>query len=93
MLIHGVGRSDLNRGATSLEPRLLDFYRPAQERCAKQVFDMAGIGPSEIDAVQVYDSFSCHIPFALDQLPNDTTAGTRARIIEVMGGAPVRERW
>jgi 8-oxo-dGTP pyrophosphatase MutT (NUDIX family) len=31
--------------------------------------------------------------FALDELPNDTTAGTRARIIEVMGGAPVSERW
>ena len=31
--------------------------------------------------------------FTLDELPNDTTAGTRARIIEVMGGAPVSERW
>ena len=31
--------------------------------------------------------------FKLDELPNDTTAGTRARIIEVMGGAPVSERW
>ena len=31
--------------------------------------------------------------FALDELPNDTTASTRARIIEVLGGAPVSERW
>jgi 8-oxo-dGTP pyrophosphatase MutT (NUDIX family) len=31
--------------------------------------------------------------FKLDELPNDTTAATRARIIEVMGGAPVTERW
>ena len=31
--------------------------------------------------------------FALDQLPNDTTSATRARIIEVMGGAPTTERW
>jgi 8-oxo-dGTP pyrophosphatase MutT (NUDIX family) len=31
--------------------------------------------------------------FKLDELPNDTTAGTRARIIEVTGGAPVPERW
>ena len=31
--------------------------------------------------------------FAVDALPNDTTAATRARIIEVIGGAPVRERW
>jgi 8-oxo-dGTP pyrophosphatase MutT (NUDIX family) len=31
--------------------------------------------------------------FGLDDLPNDTTAATRARIIEVMGGVPVTERW
>ena len=31
--------------------------------------------------------------FGLDELPNDTTAATRARIIEVMGGAPATERW
>ena len=31
--------------------------------------------------------------FKLDELPDDTTAATRARIIEVMGGAPVPERW
>jgi len=65
-VIHGVGRYDMNRGATSLEPRLLDFYRPAEERCAEQVFNMAGVGPKDIDAVQIYDSFSCHIPLALE---------------------------
>jgi 8-oxo-dGTP pyrophosphatase MutT (NUDIX family) len=31
--------------------------------------------------------------FAVDRLPNDTTAGTRARIIEVLGGAPMSARW
>jgi ADP-ribose pyrophosphatase YjhB (NUDIX family) len=31
--------------------------------------------------------------FGLDELPNDTTAATRARIVEVVGGAPVTERW
>jgi 8-oxo-dGTP pyrophosphatase MutT (NUDIX family) len=31
--------------------------------------------------------------FALDELPNDTTAATRQRIVEVVGGAPVSERW
>jgi acetyl-CoA acetyltransferase len=66
VLIHGVGRFDINRGSTSLEPRLLDFYRPAQERCAEQVFAMAGLGPKDIDAVQIYDSFSCHVPLALE---------------------------
>ena len=31
--------------------------------------------------------------FAADALPNDTTAATRARIVEVLGGAPVSESW
>jgi 8-oxo-dGTP pyrophosphatase MutT (NUDIX family) len=31
--------------------------------------------------------------FPLDELPNDTSAATRARIIEVFGGAPISERW
>jgi ADP-ribose pyrophosphatase YjhB (NUDIX family) len=31
--------------------------------------------------------------FAVAELPNDTTAATRARIIEVLGGAPANERW
>ena len=31
--------------------------------------------------------------FALDELPNDTTGGTRARIIEILGGIPISERW
>jgi ADP-ribose pyrophosphatase YjhB (NUDIX family) len=31
--------------------------------------------------------------YSLDDLPNDTTAPTRARIIEVIGGVPMTERW
>jgi 8-oxo-dGTP pyrophosphatase MutT (NUDIX family) len=31
--------------------------------------------------------------FGIDQLPNDTTASTRARIFEVIAGAPVPENW
>ena len=31
--------------------------------------------------------------FAVDALPNDTTAATRARIIEALGRAPISERW
>lgn len=65
-VIHGVGRCDLNIGATSLEPRLSEFYLPAQRKVAEQVFNMAGVGPSDIDTLQVYDSFSAHIPLALE---------------------------
>lgn len=66
VVIHGVGRYDLNVGATSLEPRLTHYYYPAQQHVARQVFDMAGVGPGDIDAAQIYDSFSCHIPLALE---------------------------
>ena len=66
VLIHGVGRHDLNRGATSLEPRLTNYYLPAQQAVADQVFNMAGVGPQDMDCLQVYDSFSCHIPLALE---------------------------
>ena len=31
--------------------------------------------------------------FALDKLPPDITAGTRARIVEVLGGKPPADRW
>lgn len=64
--IEGTGRFDLNEGATSLEPRLTDFYRPAQQTAAEQVFGMAGVEPKDIDVFQVYDSFSVHVPLALE---------------------------
>ena len=31
--------------------------------------------------------------FAVNELPNETTSGTRARIAEVLGGAPMSEHW
>lgn len=64
--VEGVGRADLNHGATSLEPRLLDFYLPAQKLAAAQVYDMAQAGPEDMDCLQIYDSFSCHVLFALE---------------------------
>lgn len=64
--IQGLGRSDLNHHATSLEPRLIDFYRPAQQRAAEQAYAAAGVGPRDMDALLVYDSFSPHIFFALE---------------------------
>jgi acetyl-CoA acetyltransferase len=66
VFIHGVGRADFNREATSLGPRLLEFYRPAQKLASESVYAMAGVGPEDVDALLVYDSFSCHIPFALE---------------------------
>ncbi len=66
VFIEAVGRHDLNRGATSLEPRLTEFYRPAQQAVAEQVFGATGLEPKDIDVLQVYDSFSVHVPLALE---------------------------
>jgi len=66
VFIEAVGRSDLNRGATSLQPRLEHFYAPAQADVARQIFDGTGFGPEDVDIVQVYDSFSVHVPLALE---------------------------
>lgn len=66
VIIDAIGRHDLNEGATSLEPRLTDFYRPAQQAVAEQVFGQTGLEPRDIDVFQVYDSFSVHVPLALE---------------------------
>ena len=43
-------------------PYLMEF----PHECAEQVFNMAGVEHKDIDAVQIYDSFSCHVPLALE---------------------------
>ena len=52
------------------------------------VDDFEQPGPFRPTAEIAHASF-----FPLDALPNDTTAGTRARIAEVLGGAPVSPHW
>jgi acetyl-CoA acetyltransferase len=64
--IAAVARQDINRGATSLEPRITDFYLPAQQTSAARLWDTAGIGPEDVGIVQIYDSFSVHVPLALE---------------------------
>jgi acetyl-CoA acetyltransferase len=64
--VDGIGWSDLNRDATNLRPRLVDFYHTAHRRAAEQAYAMSGCGPEDIDCVQIYDSFSCHVPVALE---------------------------
>jgi acetyl-CoA acetyltransferase len=63
--IRGTGRADLNTDATSLRPRLVDFYHSGHARAAERLWESAGCGPRDIDVLQVYDSFSIHVPLAL----------------------------
>ncbi len=66
VFIEGIGRFDLNARATSLEPRIDDFYFPAQRAAAEQSYAVSGLGPKDMDVLQVYDSFSVHVPLALE---------------------------
>lgn len=66
VLISGIGRSDRIQDATSLRPRLEDFYHTAHHEAAEQVYTMAGAQPADVDALQIYDSFSIHVPVALE---------------------------
>ena len=63
--IRGTGRADLNNDATSLRPRLVDYYHSAHRQAAQTLYTVSGCGPEDIDTLQVYDSFSCHVPLAL----------------------------
>ena len=91
--ISGIGRSDLNIDATSLRPRLLDYYHPAHRQVAEQVYGMAGAGPADIDLVQIYDSFSVHVPIALEGFgfcaEGDAAALVRSGALAPGGRLPV----
>jgi ADP-ribose pyrophosphatase YjhB (NUDIX family) len=52
------------------------------------VRDFHQAGPPEPTREIVASGF-----FSLDDMPNDTTAATRARIAEVLGRAPLSDRW
>jgi acetyl-CoA acetyltransferase len=65
VVISAVARADLMVDTTSLRPRLMDFYHTGHRAAAERVYGMAGVGPGEIDAVQVYDGFASRVPFAL----------------------------
>jgi hypothetical protein len=66
VFVSGIGRSDMNRDATSLRPRLFDFYHTAHRAAAEQVYGAASAGPQDMDVVGIYDSFSAHVLYALE---------------------------
>jgi acetyl-CoA acetyltransferase len=64
--IEGLGKADQKIGATTLRPRLHTFYHEGHDKVAEQVYATAGITQDAVDVLGVYDSFSCHIPYALE---------------------------
>lgn len=61
-----LARADLSADATSLRPRLIDYYHDAHQRAAADLYAIAGFGPEAVDSVQIYDSFTTHVPFVLE---------------------------
>src|SRR5690606_25056771 len=64
--IRTAARHDLHGGSASLRPRLLDFYHTGHKVVSEKVYNAVGLGPKDMDALLVYDSFSVHIPVALE---------------------------
>lgn len=64
--IAALARADENIDATSLRPRLVNFYHRGHEIARGDLYEMAGVGPGDMDALEVYDSFSCHVVYALE---------------------------
>jgi acetyl-CoA acetyltransferase len=91
--IKALGKADENTDATSLRPRLTTFYHEAHHRVRDQVYGTAGVGPEDIDAVQIYDSFSCHILYALEGFgfcgEGQAPSFIRERGIGPGGGLPI----
>ena len=76
-------------GAPRLHGMFLNRSASQRDHVALYVVqDFEQTGPFQPTAEIAHASF-----FAPDAMPNDTTAGTRARIAEVMGGAPVSQHW
>ena len=61
--IAGVGMAD-SFSASSVPPS--DFWYPALNRCARQVYESSGIGPSDVDAAMIYDNFTPTVLFTLE---------------------------
>lgn len=88
--IAAVGRADENLDASSLRPRLMNFYHRGHEMAGRDLYAMAGVGPEEIDALQIYDSFSCHIVYALEGF-GFCEPGEAGRFLSEQGIGPGRK--
>ncbi len=64
VLLTGFGAASDGMGASSLRHRM-EYYFCSQRRAAADVYEMAGVSRADIDCLQIYDSFSIHVPVAL----------------------------
>jgi acetyl-CoA acetyltransferase len=67
VLISGVGAQDAFTGS-SISNYADNFWYDELQAVAGQVYTMAGVGPSSIDALMAYDNFSPTVLFSLEGL-------------------------
>lgn len=58
-----------------------DFYHRPSQAAATEMFAMAGLAPSDIDLIQIYDNYTPSVLFALDGF-GFTPRGEAARFVE-----------
>ena len=58
-----------------------DFYHRPSQAAAAEMFAMAGLAPSDIDLIQIYDNYTPSVLFALDGF-GFTPRGEAARFVE-----------
>lgn len=67
VLISGVGAQDAYTGG-SISSFAENFWYDELQSVADQAYSMAGVGPSDIDALMAYDNFSPTVLFSLEGL-------------------------
>lgn len=91
--IAGLGRAEDKMEATSLRPRLINFYHQGHHKVREQVYNTASVDISDIGALGIYDSFSCHVLYALEGFgfcaEGDAGAFIREKGIGPSGALPI----
>jgi acetyl-CoA acetyltransferase len=84
--VKGLGWGEENAAINQLRPKL-NFSRKQMRQAASQVYNMAGIGPKDIDAFYFYDNFSGELFYILENF-DYCEEGGGAGFVEAMGIGP-----
>ncbi|MDR7076058.1 acetyl-CoA acetyltransferase [Neobacillus niacini] len=49
-----------------MKPRLEDYYHTPHKEASNILYNTCSFGPESVDSLQIYDSFSSHIIYALE---------------------------
>jgi acetyl-CoA acetyltransferase len=84
--VTGLGWGEENADMSQLRPKL-NFSRVQMRQAGRQCYQMAGVGPQDIDAFYYYDNFSGELFYILENY-GYCKEGEAARFIEAKGIGP-----